>query len=125
MDEDDTVVLEPLGYIGWEAFNKTTWDYPGLSSVVVTDTLRRLPESERHIQELIRELHPTHLVLRDTEWSVLRTQFPDVAGNYRVLRRFASSPSLDLSRGGLSYFNVDKHFLVLERNEPPHGDNAP
>ena len=115
MDEDDTVVLEPLGYIGWEAFNKTTWDYPGLSSVVVTDTLRRLPESERHIQELTRELHPTHLVLRDTEWVVLQTRFPDVASNYRVLRQFTASPNLDLSRGGLSYSSVDKHFFVLER----------
>ena len=118
MGEGDSMVPEPLGYIGWEAFNKTTWDYPGLSSAVVTDALSALPDDRRNILELISALQPTHLALRENEWNGLQQMFPDVAVEYRVLREFTSSPDLDLSRGGVSYFSIDTHFFVLERISP-------
>ena len=54
-------------------------------------------------------------MLRNNEWNGLQQTLLDVAVEYRVLREFASSPKLDLSNGGLSYFSLDTHFVVLKR----------
>jgi len=60
----DTVLLEPLGYIGYYSGLKTL-DYPGLSSREVVEVRRRLgPEKERLAW---MELNPDWLVLRQRE----------------------------------------------------------
>ena len=60
----DTVLLEPLGYIGYYSGLKTL-DYPGLSSRKVVEVRRHLgPEKERLAW---MELNPDWLVLRQRE----------------------------------------------------------
>ena len=44
---DDTVVLEPLGFIGWAAFNKTVYDYPGLGSKVAVRAVKKYANPRR------------------------------------------------------------------------------
>jgi hypothetical protein len=59
MKPEDTAVLEPLGYIGWAARNKTIYDMPGLGSQVSVDALKAKPNPS-----LTDALRPDYAVLR-------------------------------------------------------------
>lgn len=115
MEGNDTVVLEPLGYIGWEAFNKTIYDYPGLSSQVVTDTLSALESGDRTMTRLAAELLPDYLVFRPGEWNAFVESFPEESDLYYLAADFVPLPGLDLTFWGLSYFSIDVHFGIYER----------
>jgi hypothetical protein len=115
MTPDDGVVLEPLGYIGFEALGHTTWDYPGLSSKVVTDELSSLPHDERTMDRLVVDLRPRYVVFRAVEYSEFSEAWPDVAAKYDVVRRFDADPRLDLTIGPVNYGSADLHFVVLRR----------
>ena len=117
MDADDTVVLEPAGYIGIATLGHTIYDYPGLTSPTVVRTLKALPRSQRTIFALIDKLHPDFVVLRDIEYKTFESRTPDVAAHYFVRRTIDSAPGLDLTFHGLSYFNVDTRYVILERTE--------
>jgi hypothetical protein len=117
MTADDTVVLEPLGFIGWEAFNKTIYDYPGLGSIVVTDTLEKLETADRTMQRLAVELRPTYLAFRPDEWNWFTSMSPTVAAEYEVVAEFFAPATLDLSQAGIEYYNVDTHFIVARHIE--------
>jgi hypothetical protein len=114
MGPHDSVALEPLGYIGWYAMNKIFYDYPGLSSDVVTQTLARLPDDERTLANIINALHPTYAVLRPAELRGFRNMFPAEARRYHVIRVFAAPPGLNLSFHGLTYRTGDSKFFVLK-----------
>lgn len=117
MGPHDSVALEPLGYIGWYTMNKIIYDYPGLSSDVVTRTLARLPDDEHNLPNVINALHPTYAVLRPAELRGFRKMFPAEARRYHVIRVFAAAPGLDLSFHGLTYWTGDNKFFVLKYSE--------
>ncbi|MGE3513433.1 MAG: hypothetical protein AB7N65_31635, partial [Vicinamibacterales bacterium] len=83
MGPTDTAVLEPMGRIGWEARNKTIYDYPGLTSRVSLDALA--PGAA--ISDLIVALSPTFAVLRPGELDDLARRFPHVSRQYTPLVR--------------------------------------
>lgn len=114
MGSHDSVALEPLGYIGWYAMNKIFYDYPGLSSDVVTRTLARLPAYEHNLAYIINALHPTYAVLRPKELRKFRDLFPAEARRYHVVRVFVAAPGLNLSFRGLTYWTSDGKFFVLK-----------
>jgi len=60
----DTVMLEPLGYIGYFSQLKM-YDYPGLSSSEMVEARRRLGPDKQNL--VYRELKPDWLVLRPSE----------------------------------------------------------
>jgi hypothetical protein len=115
MTPDDAAVMEPLGYIGFAAFNKTMWDFPGLSSEVVTDALAELPPDRRNLASVVDKLRPRFAVLRDHELEFLRGAYPDTAAAYHVVEVVEARPGLDLSQRGLTYSNGDTKFSLLER----------
>jgi hypothetical protein len=115
MGPHDTVVLEPLGYIGIAAFNKTTYDWPGLSSKVVTDHLATMKPGDRSLIGLVNELHPTFAVLRPAELAAFRSVYPQSAAQYTVDRSFKARPDLNLTHWHTSYFSIDTEFVVLRR----------
>ena len=82
MRPEDTAVLEPLGYIGWAARNKTIYDMPGLGSQVSVDALkeRRRPS----VATLIDALKPNYAVLRPRELGTLKNDYPETAGYVRA-----------------------------------------
>ncbi len=122
MGPRDSVALEPLGYIGWQAINKIYYDYPGLSSDTVTRVLAALPVRLRTLAGLINALHPTYAVLRPREMYQLRTGYPATARHYHVIRVFSAPRSLNLDFFGLSYFTVDGRFTVV-KYLPPEGSS--
>jgi hypothetical protein len=119
MSPNDAVVLETLGYIGFAAFNKTTYDYPGLSSKVVTDTLQSLPPGERYMNGMMAKLRPKYAALRDVELDAFRNTYPLVFREYSVAAVFTAAPGLDLRCGGVEFVSVDWKFTVLRRNDRP------
>jgi hypothetical protein len=119
MGPGDAVVLETLGYIGFAAFNKTTYDYPGLSSRIVTDTLRSLPPGRRYMNGMLAALRPKYAVLRDVELDAFRNAYPVESREYSVAAIFTAAPNLDLRKWGVEFVSVDAKFTVLRRNDQP------
>ena len=113
MKADDTVVLEPLGYIGWYAQNKTIFDWPGLGSPIAFAAAKKT----RRMSGLIQELNPTFLVLRPRELTNCQNEIPEIMQKYDVVDRITARDGLRLSRYGLLY-NIlgDSDFSILARH---------
>ena len=93
MSDQDSVVLEPLGFIGWEARNKTIYDFPGLGS------LKAFAAFKKHLSlhGLIIELSPRFLVLRPGEWETFTAQASELAARYEAVSVVRAKPGLSLS----------------------------
>jgi hypothetical protein len=110
---DDTVVLEPLGFMGWAAFNKTVYDYPGLGSKVAVRATKTL--SPPRVAGLLDALQPTYAVLRPHELDDLMWRFPETAAKYEVAAWMRAAPGLTLRNMGYSYSLIDNDFRILRR----------
>ena len=119
MGESDTVVLEPLGYIGYGAFNKTTYDFPGLSSKVVVNTMRTM--KSRGLVDLIAKLKPSFIVLRPIEHGALQFFYPEVAKNYKSVAHIRAQDDQSLAKWGYSSKDnlySDGDFSIYQRIFP-------
>ena len=78
LSRQDKVLLEPIGLIGYKAFNISFADYPGLISRNVTDAISKLnrkihgsPVDVVAAKMVINEVKPAALVLREYEFNLL------------------------------------------------------
>lgn len=115
MGPDDTVVLEPVGYIGWSAGDRTTYDYPGLTSRRVVEVLEDAEPAERGLWLLTKELKPDWIVLRPLDLPVFEANGPEVLDDYREVARFESPPDLSLANRGLEYLTIDNVMIIYKR----------
>jgi hypothetical protein len=118
-----TLTSESSGYVGYYT-NGTLYDWPGLESTTVVDTVRSAgvnwwkgsklgPASPMVVAHL---LNPDWLVLRPQEVQWLRERFPATAARYRQVRRFAvSDDDSRLRYGSVEQWNIDRDFIVLRR----------
>ena len=113
MKPTDTVVLEPLGFVGWAALNKTVFDFPGLGSKVSVRALKQMRVPT--VAGLANALQPTHLVLRPPEYRDLVRKFPETAAKYEVAAHIKAAPGLRLRRWGYEYRLMDDDFRILQR----------
>jgi hypothetical protein len=113
MGRDDTVVLEPLGFVGWEARNKTIYDFPGLGSRIAVSALRDV--SHASLETLAAALRPTFLMLRPAELAALRSAYSDVAAAYEPVDGARLAGPANLRFLGLSHLTVDDDFTILRR----------
>jgi len=111
MQDTDSVVLEPLGFIGWEAKNKTIYDFPGLGSPKAFAAFLKHPD----MPGMVRELSPRFVVMRPRELAQFAAVAPDVFARYEAVERFTARPDLSLSVGGLHYDPFDADFTILRR----------
>ena len=112
---DDTVYLEPLGYIGYYSQLKML-DWPGLASRRVVEVRRRL--GREHETEAYLELKPDWLVLRPTDVSGgTIIDGKRVTELYELVTVFDVSKQVDAIHWlpGRSYLNFDRTFLVYHR----------
>lgn len=120
MGDADTVVLEPLGYIGYAAFNKTTYDFPGLSSKTVVDKIKQMQDGS--LIGIIPELQPSFIVLRPAELKLLQKIYPKVASNYVQVFNISDDDVNSLKKWGYSSDGnrqSDGNFTILKRVSPP------
>ena len=110
---DDTVFMEPLGYIGYFSGLKT-YDMPGLSSREVVEARQRVGNGW---EKIIAELKPRWLVLRPHEAEGLQKASYDLLKTeYLFAREFSVQNQLaGLDIPGLPYLKHDARFLVYER----------
>ena len=113
MTEKDTVVLEPLGFIGWAAFNKTVFDYPGLGSKVAVRAVKNMVAPS--LAELIDALQPTYVVVRPHELADLQRRFPPTAAKYELAAWVHSGSKVILKNWGYEYSVMDDDFRILRR----------
>ena len=111
---EDTVVLEPLGFIGLAAFNKTVYDFPGLGSKVAVRAAKNLTRPPR-VAGLVDALQPAYAVLRPGEFRDLMRRYPATAARYQLAARIQTPPGLKLQNGGYSYRLIDNDFRILRR----------
>lgn len=74
VSEDKVVMLEPLGVFGYHVPHKV-YDYPGLASSQVTDSLARIPPPRdrspadpRVFPAVVADVKPSVIILRDAEF---------------------------------------------------------
>ena len=115
MGPNDTVVLEPLGYIGWAARNKTIYDFPGLGSKIAVAALKNRPSPSPY--DLTDALKPTFAVLRPFEFERLRSMFPSTAALYTVVEtvKGTTAGTSSISNMGVSYGVADDEFAILRK----------
>ncbi|MCC2625506.1 MAG: putative rane spanning protein [Burkholderiales bacterium] len=116
MSITDTVIMEPLGYIGYGAFNKTTYDFPGLSSKTVVHKIAQMKGG--NILEIIKALNPSFIVLRPQEFKNLVNTYPDVAKQY-VFVSDIKADETDFPTFGYSETNFfsDGEFTIFRRSD--------
>ncbi len=111
----DTVMLEPLGYIGYYS-GLDMLDFPGLGSKKMVETLKRLGPSRKN--EAFLELKPDWLVLRPHEiaFQIFVQQGP-LLENYDQVQIFDTSAKIrDLEwLPGKPYLQFDQTFLIFHR----------
>jgi hypothetical protein len=111
----DTVLLEPLGYIGYFSGLKML-DVPGLSSEEMVETRRRLgPDKEG---QAYLELLPDWMVLRPSETQYRGIIDPTRLGEFYEIAQVFEAADKVRAVGwlpGRGYLEFDQTFLVLRR----------
>lgn len=120
----DTVMLEPLGYIGYYSGLKML-DYPGLASREMVEARKRLGPARQN--QVYLELKPDWLVLRPAE--AQNGTYVDTNGLrkfYEQVQVFDASAKINAIRWlpGKSYVQYDQTFLIFHR-KPDGGLNLP
>jgi hypothetical protein len=111
MGPADTVVLEPLGYIGWVARNKTIYDSPGIGSKVSTAALLHTSDN---VWGLAAALRPTFLVMRRSEIEALQAQYPDAAKLYEQIDEVKAPKEFQYCGWGYC-LDAETDLIILKR----------
>jgi hypothetical protein len=109
----DTVMLEPLGYIGYYSGLKML-DYPGLASREMVEARKRLGWAKQN--QLYLELKPDWIVLRPHEIQEQLVADPDgLQKSYAFVQAFDATDKIKAVRWlpGRGYLEGDKTFLVF------------
>lgn len=87
----DSVLMEPLGYVGYFSQLKT-YDFPGLSSPEVVAAIR---SGVNRYADLIARLKPTWLVLRPSEVATQDFAQRPILRDYHLIKEWNVLPELD------------------------------
>jgi len=120
----DTVMLEPLGYIGYYSGLKML-DCPGLASKEVVETRKRLGPFREHQVGL--ELMPDWLIQRPMEAQAGTFLDPESLQKfYDLVQVFDATDKVNAIRWlpGRPYVQYDQTFLIFHR-KPDAGSNSP
>lgn len=112
----DSVLMEPLGYIGYFSQLKT-FDYPGLSSPEMVAARKKVGSNWA---PLINYLRPTWLVLRDHELDSLGYSDAGIIHYRYALEKVfdVSEPVKKLTIPGRRYLEFDQRFTLYHLVEP-------
>jgi hypothetical protein len=118
----DSVLLEPLGYVGYFSRLKT-YDFPGLSSPEVVAAIR---SGVNRYSDLAARLKPTWLVLRPSEIAGDFAERP-VLRDYRRVAEWNVMRDLDAVAflPGRPWIEWDARFIVLHYEPAPEVPSSP
>jgi hypothetical protein len=115
MGEDQTVILEPLGFLGSQVTTGFIVDYPGLASRIMTDSLRLIPIQERNIGSAVREVRPDFVVVRQGEWESFNPSEHPELKDYSLITAIGEPVTGNLTFTGGTYSNSDRYFEIYGR----------
>jgi hypothetical protein len=115
MSSGQTVILEPLGYVGSEISKGQIIDYPGLASRVTSDELAGMPVSERNMGSVANTLQPDFIVVRQDEWKGFQSDQNLKLLGYTMIASVGSRTSGNLVFPGASYSNSDRYFEIYKK----------
>lgn len=112
--KEETVFLEPLGYIGFYS-ELTMYDYPGLCNTAVINARKKL-KTESYVA-LINYLQPNWVVFRPWDLGKATGEEAEVfARGYELARTFSQKEQLkELNVYGRNYLAYDSEFLVYKK----------
>ena len=112
---NQTVILEPLGFMGSEINSGAIIDYPGLASRTMTNSLELIPSGERNMGSAVRVIRPDFVVVRQGEWQSFNpSDHPELA-DYKLLAAIGKPSDGDLVFTGATYSNSDRYFEIYGR----------
>jgi hypothetical protein len=115
LNDDQTVILEPLGFMGSAIDSGAIVDYPGLASRIMTDSLRLLAVSDRNMGAAVRIIRPDFVVVRENEWqSFTPSEHPELQ-DYKLITSIGEPSNGDLVFPGATYSNSDRYFEIYGR----------
>ena len=115
MNSEQTVILEPLGFMGSEVNAGPIIDYPGLASRTMTNSLELIPLGERNMGSAVRGIRPDFVVVRQGEWQSFNpSDHPELA-DYKLLAAIGNPSDGDLVFTGATYSNSDRYFEIYGR----------
>lgn len=115
MKPGDTVILEPLGFLGSQVAQGAITDYPGLASRVMTEALQGIPIANRNMGSAARALRPNFIVVRQGEWQSFDPEAHPELQDYTLIESIGDSSSGDLEFTGATYSNSDRYFEIYAR----------
>jgi hypothetical protein len=115
MGSNQTVILEPLGFLGSEVNSGAIIDYPGLASRVMTDSLSDIPLFERNMGSAVRVIRPDFVVVRENEWQSFYPKVGVELQDYSLIETIGELANGDLSFPGATYSNSDRYFEIYSR----------
>lgn len=115
MKDNEAVGCECLGYIGYYS-GKNVYDWPGLNSRAVV-AWSRANEDRRSLENMLRDLRPEYLFLRDIEFCHFFTDNAWIRADYHPVRVFRAREGIErcIPFGDR---NIDLVFRVYKRNRP-------
>ena len=115
MSQGQTVILEPLGFLGSQVTTGSVIDYPGLASRIMTDSLQSMPINERNIGSAVQSLRPDFVVVRQGEWESFNpSEYPGLK-SYSLVTAIGEPVEGDLTFPGATYSNPDRYFEIYGR----------
>jgi hypothetical protein len=111
---EETVFLEPLGYIGFYS-GLTMYDYPGLCNTKVINARKKL-KTESYVQ-LINYLKPNWVVFRPWDLGkATKEEAATFATLYDEAKVFSQKDKIaDLNVYGKNYLAYDSEFIVYKK----------
>ena len=115
MKSDEAVGAEPLGYLGYYS-RGNVYDWPGLNSRVVVAWSRANP-TRRSLENMLRDLKPEYLFLRDMEYLY---SFRNVEWLHRDYHPVAAFLMPDETAARIRWIrsSIDTQYRLYKRNRP-------
>lgn len=121
MKPDEAVGCEPLGYMSYYS-RGTVYDWPGLANRKVVAWSQAQPPERRCLENMLKDLKPEYLFLRDIEVLYFFKSNDWLKESYHVEKVFQVDPKVAPKIPWLDR-NMDTVFRIYKKNHP--GDPQP
>ena len=111
MGKQDSVFLEPLGFIGHAVRDRMIYDNPGLGSKLAFEAVKQFGWGFG----AVKILRPSFIVARPWELNNLRRNMPDVVAQYEEVAHIHGKHDYSIDNRGLVYAVPDNEFFIFRR----------
>ena len=111
MGKQDSVYLEPLGFIGLAVRDRMIYDNPGLGSKLAFEAVKKFGWGFG----AVKILNPTFVVFRPWEVNNLKRDMPEVVAQYEEVAHVHGKHDSWIDNRGLVYSVPDNEFYIFRR----------